>query len=168
MIHRGRAPGGLDQQWPGRPDSDGGGSDPPEVLVPYNGTEVAETALDVAAHLAAGQSAMIWILYVRPWDVTRARTRFCLETSEEAHRCSRGAAIRLRRRGISASAVMRDAPREKVASVIAAEAERLNVGCIVLGTHGHGPLLSVLNGSVTRKVAQRATRPVIQVRCRPA
>jgi nucleotide-binding universal stress UspA family protein len=140
------------------------GSEPFRFLVPYNDSAISRRALDVAAELGRSRSAIAWILYVRPWDVARAGFRFCLETSDEARRCAHTAVAELRRRGVPASGVVRDARRERVGQVIAAEAERLDVGCIVLGTHAHGAWLSALLGSVTRKVAKRSTRPVILVR----
>jgi nucleotide-binding universal stress UspA family protein len=143
--------------------AEGGGSGRSSMLVPYNGSAIADRALEVAAGL--GQpSALIWVLYVRPWDVARAGLRFCLETTEEARRCAHQAVVELRRRGIPASGVVRDARRERVGQVIAGEAERLDVGCIVLGTHAHGAWTSALLGSVSRRVARRATRPVLLVR----
>jgi nucleotide-binding universal stress UspA family protein len=150
--------------WPWGPGlAEDGGSDPFRVLVPYNGTPVSRSTLDVVAGLVRSTSAVAWILYVRPWDLTRAG-RFCLETSDEAQQCARAAVTELRGRGVPASGVVRDARRDRVAHVIAAEAERLDVGCIVLGTHAHGAWLSALLGSVTRKVVRRAARPVILVK----
>jgi nucleotide-binding universal stress UspA family protein len=83
---------------------------------------------------------------------------------DEARQCAYAAVAVLRRRGVPASAVVRDAPREKVGQAIAVEAERLDCGSIVLGTHAHGAFVSALLGSVSRAVARRATRPVILVR----
>jgi nucleotide-binding universal stress UspA family protein len=150
--------------WPWDPDAArGGGSDPFRVLVPYNGTPVSRSTLDVVAALGRSTSAVAWILYVRPWDVTRAG-RFCLETSDEAQQCAHAAATVLRDHGVPASGVVRNARRDRVGHVIAAEAERLDVGCIVMATHAHGAWLSAFLGSVSRKVVRRAKRPVILVR----
>lgn len=142
--------------------SEGGGAARPALLVPYNGSRSADTALEVAADLGH-RSGLIWVLYVRPWDAARAGLRFCVETSEEARGCAHRAVAELRRRGVPASGVVRDARRERVGHVIAAEAERLDVRCIVLGTHAHGAWLSAILGSVPRIVARRATRPVVLV-----
>jgi len=152
----------LGSSWPlGTPG--GGGSGRAAVLLPYNGSAVADAALEAAADLGR-PTAVIWVLYVRPWDVARAGFRFCLETTEEAWRCAHEAVAELRRRGILASGVVRDARRERVGQVIAGEAERLDVGCIVLGTHAHGAWVSALLGSVSRRVARRTIRPVLLVR----
>jgi nucleotide-binding universal stress UspA family protein len=158
----------IDDPWAGWPSrsqpADRGGSDPFRILLPYNGTAVARQALDVAANLSRGRSAVVWILYVRHWDIDRAGGRFCLETPDEAQLCARTAATELRRRAVAASAVVRDAPRERVPRAIAAEAERLDVSCIVLGAHARRALGSALLGSTSVGVARRATRPVILVK----
>jgi nucleotide-binding universal stress UspA family protein len=159
------APRSTGSTWPPSVASDGG-EERSALLVPYNGSAIADAALAVAADLGAGSP--IWVLYVRPWDVVRAGFRSFLETSADARRCTQRAVSELRRRGVPASAVVRDARRDRVSDVIAAEAERLDVRGIVLGTHSHGAWLSAFLGSVTRRVARRATRPVILVRARPS
>lgn len=159
----GPAPG-----WPALPDGcEGRGSEPLRFLLPYNGSAAARAALDAATRLGVHRPTVAWVLFVRPWDVARGGVRFSYETSEEAVHCVNGAASELRRRGIPASAVVRDARRERVGQVIVAEAERLDVGCIVMGTHAHGNLVAAVTGSVPRKVLRLATRRVIAVKARP-
>jgi nucleotide-binding universal stress UspA family protein len=151
--------------WPSpRTPDPGGGRGPTRVLVPFNGTQVARKAIDVAASLTSGRTSVIWILYVRPWQIGRGGMRFCLETMDEARQCAQSAVTDLRCRGVSASAVVRDARRENVARMIADEGERLDVSCIVLGTHARGSLLSALLGSTSLSVARKATRPIILVK----
>ena len=162
-----KVPWPIADLWVGRPASEaaeGGGSDPFRILLPYNGTAVARKALDVATNLGRGRSAVVWVLYIRPWDIGRGRTRFCLETPDEARQCAQTAVTELRRRGVAASAVVRDARREKVPHAIAAEAQRLDVSCIVLGTHARRALVSALLGSTCLTVARRATHPIILVK----
>ena len=124
------------------------------LLIPYNGTAVARSALDTAIDLGPVGCVTAWVLYVRHWDASGTGQRFCLESSDEAQRCVRAAVAELRRRGLPTSGVVRDAPREKVGHAIAAEAERRCVSCIVMGTHAHGPLVAALLGSVTRSRAR--------------
>ena len=151
--------------WPRLPDPrEDNGSSPFRVLVPFNGTDAARTALDVAADLALRRQALAWILYVRHWDIARGGNRFCLETTEQARQRAHSAVAELRRRGVPASLVIRDAAREKVGHAIVGEAERLDVGCIVMGTHAHGTFISALTGNVPREVARTTTRPIVVVR----
>lgn len=42
------------------------------VLVPYGGSRTADGALEVAAPWAGALNADAWVLYVRPWDTSRA------------------------------------------------------------------------------------------------
>ena len=107
---------------------------------------------------------MAWILYVRHWDVARRPNRFCFETADQARQGVHSAVAELRRRGVPASGVIRDAAREKGGHAIVGEADRLDVGCIVMGTHAHGMFVSGLTGSVPRQVGRTATRPIILVR----
>lgn len=165
---RGRVVGlHVDDPWTGRPSwppqSGGGGADLSRILVPFNGTAAACNAADLAARLSSDRPTTVWVLYVRPWDVGRAGRRFCLETAEEARCCAQTAITALRGRGVSTRAVMRDARREKVPSTIAAVAEALDVGCIVLGGHARPVWASVLLGSTSRSVCRQATRPVVLV-----
>jgi nucleotide-binding universal stress UspA family protein len=143
---------------------EGGGADPFRILVPYNGSATARKALDIAARLSAGRSSLVWVLYVRHWDVGRAGCRTSLETVDEARQCAQAAVTDLRQRGVATSAVVRDARREKVAQAIVAEAEALGAGCVVLGTHARRAWGSALLGSTSHAVARLATRPVIMVK----
>ena len=146
------------------PGSEGDGGDLSRILVPYNGTAVARQALEVATTIALSRTTVVWVLHVRAWDIGTGGIRFCLETKDEAHHCAQTAVTHLRRRGIAASALVRDARREKVPHAIAAEAARLEVGCIVLGTPARRALSSALVGSTSLTVARRATRPIILVK----
>jgi len=154
---------GMDWPWVPEP-VEGGGSSALRILVPYNGTAAARRALEVAAEVSIGRPALAWILYVRHWDVARGGTRFCLEDNDEARRTSHAGVAELRRRGVPASGVIRDAARERIGHTVVGEAVRLDVGCIVIGTHAHGRFIAALTGSVPRQVTRSATMPVIVVR----
>ncbi len=148
--------------WP-RAEEVGGDSDrdPLRILFPFNGSRAARAALDAVNEVSDKRPTMAWVLYVRPWDVNRGPVRVCLESAEEARQCVQAAVAALRLRGVSASGLVRNAPREHVAEVIVGEAERLHVDCIAMGANGHRALIGALTGSVPRRVARRATRRVI-------
>lgn len=151
--------------WPTGPEpGEDRDSEELRLLIPYNGTAVARSALDTVTGLGPTGRVTAWVLYVRHWDASATGQRLCLESSDEAQRCVRSAVAELRRRGVPASGVVRDAPREKVGHAIAAEAERRCVSCIVMGTHAHGPVVAALLGSVTRRVARTTARPLVLVK----
>ena len=133
------------------------------VLVPYSGSRTADGALEVAASWAGALNADAWVLYVRPWDTSRGG-HFYLETRAEARVRAQAGVRRLRGYGATASAVVRDADRAKVAQTIVAEAEALDACFIVLGTSARRALGAALVGSTSLAVARRATRPVILVK----
>ncbi len=146
--------------WP-RAEEVGGDGDALRILFPFNGSRAARAALDAVNEVSDGRPTMAWVLYVRQWDVKRGPVRVCLESAEEARQCVQAAVAALRLRGVSASGLVRNAPREHVAEVIVGEAERLHVDCIAMGANGHRALIGALTGSVPRRVARRATRRVI-------
>jgi nucleotide-binding universal stress UspA family protein len=150
--------------WPSCPEPEhGGGSGVSRILVPFNGTDPARSAVDFVATLSADRPTVVWVLYVRMWDVAPAGGRFCLETMAEARGCAQAAVAQLQRQRVSTRAVVRDARRERVPWTIVSVAEALEVGCIVLGSHPRPVWASALWGSTSRSVVRRATRPVVLV-----
>lgn len=144
--------------------TDGGAdSSTARILFPYNGSPIAEAALDVAAEWAIALRANAWVLYVRPWDTSRGG-HYIVETQAEARAVAAQAVVRLRARGISASGVIRSADRGRIAQAILAEANALDVRMIMLATRARGILGTALLGSTSRSVARRAARPVVLVR----
>lgn len=49
---------------------------------------------------------------------------------------------------------------------VMAEAERIDAGVIVIGSHGHGGLHHLLLGSISEAILRRSTRPVLIVPAR--
>jgi len=141
------------------------GGDPSwiRILFPYSGTPTAAAALDVAADWAHALRAEAWVLYVRPWDTSRGG-HYYVETRAEAHAVTQAAVSRLRRRGVTASGVVRDADRARLVDTILAEAEAVDARLIILGTRARRVLSAALVGSTTLAVARRATGPVILVK----
>lgn len=133
------------------------------LLFPYSGSPTADAALDVAADWAHALCADAWVLYVRTWDTSRGG-HFYIETRAEASALAQVAVSRLRLRGVTASRVVRDADRARLADAILVEAEALDARLIVLGTRARGVLGAALVGSTSMAVARRASRPVILVK----
>jgi nucleotide-binding universal stress UspA family protein len=135
-------------------------------LVAYNGSRTATAAIDVAADWIQAWSAETWVLYVRPWDRTRGSGRFFLETRSEARALAQTGVNRLCTKGVTATALVHDACRQRVAEAIVAQAEALGASCIVLGTHARGILSLAVLGSTSHAVLRKANRPVVLVKAR--
>jgi nucleotide-binding universal stress UspA family protein len=54
-------------------------------------------------------------------------------------------------------------PRGAVAEEILSQADAINADLIVMGTHGHGAMYSLLVGSATKGVLKHSARPVLLV-----
>ncbi|RYP82972.1 universal stress protein [Nocardioides guangzhouensis] len=133
------------------------------VLVPYNGSPVAQAALPVAAPCALQLRATVLVLYVRPWDVCRGGF-FFIETREEAREIAERGARCLRAAGVSADAVVADADRRLLSAAIVAYARTVQAQAIVMGTGARGALHAIFVGSTSGHVARRCERRVILVR----
>lgn len=135
---------------------------PIRLLLPYSGSRTADAALDVAIDWARALSADVWVLYVRSWDTCRGGHYF-VETRREAHAVGQVAMRLLRRHGVSASELVRDADREHVARVIVTEADTMGARLIVLGSRARGRLSRALQGSTSTAVARLTRTPLILV-----
>ncbi len=154
--------------WTGWPsttlEADGGRSARRRILVPYNGTRIADGALQVAAEWCELLAAEAWVLYVRPWDPVRGG-RIFIETPTDALAVAHAGVAKLRGLGAAASTIVRDASRRGIADTIVAEAETLDATSIVIGSPARRPLMVVLlSGSTSLAVARQSRRPVILVK----
>lgn len=139
---------------------------PRHILVPLDGSEPAEDALDPAAHLAEMLGAELILLRVvrpsgyalrtglaRPAATGRGADR------DEASRYLAGVADTPRMAGrVTAVRVVVDADP---ASTIARVAREESVGLIAMATRGHGGLTRLVLGSVATGTAQRAHVPLL-------
>ena len=142
------------------------------LLVPLDGSDLAEEALPIASELAQAFNGLI-ILY----SVTRSYyvavdtsgttyTEMLLDLEdqmlEESENYLKGHCEVLQKSGIRAEVLVEEG--ENIAGLILAAAERLAVDIIVMSTHGRGGMRRLVFGSVADKVLQRATIPVLLVR----
>jgi len=145
------------------------------ILLAYDGSDDARTALDHAARILPGASVTVltvWTperdssgahgpglglagVYAKSKDVDGARER-------EAQACAEEGAERATAAGLQARA--RVAPRrDGIAHTLLAVAAELDADAIVLGTRGRGGVASFLLGSVSHAVLQQADRAVLIV-----
>lgn len=136
------------------------------LLFPTDGSEPAEAVLDYVLRIASEHGATVHVLSVADTGQTSDRgdadDADTLET--DARRLVDDAAARATDRDVQViTAVRRGDPHES----IVAYAEEAGVGCIVMATHGRRGLRRVLLGSVTERVINTASVPVVAVNVEP-
>ena len=139
-----------------------------KILVPLDGSALAEIALVNARELAVGPSTQIIlmrvpvnILYdptaVMPPASTSMVDYVRAEAKDYLTRIESG----LKAAGFNASAVLGEGP---VADAILECAERVGADLIVMSTHGRSGVARWLLGSVAEKIVRGAHLPVLLVR----
>ena len=154
---------------------------PSEILVPLDGSTLAETALQPAAALARLWDAELTVVQiVYPLPIVAEPDRALPETSVQdltaiarasAEEYVRLAAERLRGEGVKASGMAligTDGPAQQLREL----ARPGQVSLIAMATHGRGGIRRFILGSVTDKLVRTAEVPVLVVppmpRTRPA
>jgi len=145
------------------------------IVICYDGSADARAAIERAAELMPGQRAAILCVWQQFVDVL-ARTSGGYgmapgvvdfqavdeATSGEARgRAEEGAEV-ARRAGLDAEPVIRT-QGASIAGTILAEADAVNASAIVMGSRGLTRVKSLLLGSVSHAVIQRADRAVLVV-----
>lgn len=132
------------------------------ILVPGDSPQTFGPALEQATDIAAAGGGRVLLLYVRVHEPpARGGGPFCPVTSAEATECLAEELDRAWARGADASGVVRDAARERVPSVVAAEATEWPADLIIstqrLRWHGLGDFWS----KISCDLARRAPCPVV-------
>jgi nucleotide-binding universal stress UspA family protein len=135
------------------------------LLVPLDGSSLAESALPVVERLALLGNAQVYLLHVieRSAPVTVHGERH-LTSLEEANEYLDGVAQRLRAAGVAASFHAHEVPQGDVARCIIDHAEEVHADLIVLCIHGEGRVRQWLFGSIAQQVLRRGTTPVLLTR----
>lgn len=139
------------------------------LLVPLDGSRLAEAVLPVIERLAPAYQATVVLLHVieRGAPATVHGERH-LQTAQEATAYLDGLAARLHAQGIPVETHAHDVPEGDVARSIAAHAQEERADLIVLCTHGSGGIRDLLFGSIAQQVLRRGTVPVLLARPAPA
>jgi nucleotide-binding universal stress UspA family protein len=130
------------------------------ILLPYSGSESAELALETAIQLFSGAACEIRVVHFREWIASKAGPSF-LFTLPQARRLAADAALRLRRSGLVASAVVRDSNRSMVPIRIVGEAAAVRADAIVLGARRRRAFSAAVMGGVSRRVVRQSLCPVV-------
>ena len=145
------------------------------ILIAYDGSSDAKSAIDGAGELFGGAPATVLTVW-EPFIDVMARTGAGLglapgivdfEEIDKAYEQSARARAaegveRARRAGLNAQPRTR-ARHTTIAEAVLAEADEVGAGVIVLGTRGLSGIKSLWLGSVSHAVLQHADRPVIVV-----
>jgi nucleotide-binding universal stress UspA family protein len=124
-----------------------------KILVPLDGSNLAELALPYAEELAAAFSSELVLLYVSEPAESQYRHMHKLYMEEVAGR--------MRNRVKKVNPVVLTG---KSAEEIIGYAEKNDVGLIIITSHGRSGILSWATGSVTSKVLHAARVPLLLIR----
>ncbi len=125
------------------------------ILVPQDGSTLAEQALPCAAMLAQGLSAVVVLLGIVSLPVE--------ELADKAKHYLANIAGRLEDTGLRVHRVVRHRP---AAQAIVDQTERMGIQNIVMATHGATRITRWTHGSVAERVLRSANVPVFLVRAR--
>jgi nucleotide-binding universal stress UspA family protein len=137
-----------------------------QVLVPVDGSELSNLALDQAKKLVGYLGAKLLVLHVEPRAMLLAFE--ALEQTPEEQEKYRHQTRSLLDAAVKdfpeAEAIWREAGVERIGDVIVRVAQERAVDLIMMGTHGRTGLDHLLLGSVAERVAHRASCAVLLVR----
>ncbi|MDD5612121.1 MAG: universal stress protein [Gallionella sp.] len=140
------------------------------ILVPVDGSETSDKALQEALKVAAGQSATLLLLHVveemQFFDtegyVNYAELREL--TRQIGERTLSRAQEQVKQAGQTAETKLVESMGERTATVIDAEAATWHADLVVIGTHGRSGFSHLLFGSVAEGVVRGSSLPVLLVR----
>ncbi len=134
------------------------------LLVPLDGSHLAEAVLPLVSRLARAVGASVLLLHVLERKAPSAvhGDRHLTDVAG-ADAYLRGIAERMRAEGIEVEYHAHNAPEGDVARSVAAHAEEEGANLIVLSTHGGG-MRQILFGSIAQQVLNRGAVPVLLVR----
>lgn len=134
------------------------------ILVPTDGSDPADAALDHALAIAAETGATVHVLYVADTNEP-SLIRFGAEVEDvleqEGEEVVEAATERATDRGVAVrDRVIQGQPRKVILEYAASE----GVSMVVVGAHGHNGIGEYLLGSTTERVANACEVPVLTVR----
>lgn len=138
-----------------------------KILVPLDGSSLAEAALPHAQKLAKSENAEIVILRIPMTPNERFFSRDTLtgskitkEIEEESKAYIKAELLKLSGRGTMISGMTRDGP---VAETILAVAKETHADIIAMSTHGRTGWQRLIMGSVAEKVIHHSSIPVVVI-----
>lgn len=135
------------------------------VLLPLDGSPLAEAALPVAIRLAQAFGSQLLLLHIieRKAPATVHGEPHLTEVAA-AESYLRGVLERLREQRVEAESHVHSVPLGDVARSIADHAEEERVDLVVLCTHGRAGWRDLVAGSIAQQALQRGSVPLLLVR----
>lgn len=133
------------------------------ILVAIDGSPYTQGILPAAIEVAKKFDSEILVLHVSEHDRGRAVV-FSLESPAEASMLVAKTVKSASEAGVKAKGQLRDVAAGHVAKAIVETAEAAGIDLIVMGSRGLSDVQGLLLGSVTHKVMQTSTIPVLVVR----
>lgn len=145
------------------------------LLVPLDGSHLAEAALPPALELASkfnSKISLIWVIQPPHLIMTAANgsvyaqllAEMRQQSEQDAHAYLKAHQGSLRQQGYEVHTQVTEG--ENIADALLQVAENLKVDAIVMSTHGRGGLSRWVFGSVADKVLRYAGVPVLLIRAR--
>lgn len=138
------------------------------IVAAIDFSERTEAVLRLATNQARAFSSHLWLVHVAAPEVgfigydagPQSVRDNVAKHIRERHREIQAMAEAVREQGVESTALLL---RGSTVKALLAEAEKLEVDLIVLGSHGHGLMHRVLLGSISHAILQKSTVPVLLV-----
>jgi len=134
------------------------------ILVPLDGSRLAESAIPAAVALAKPARAVITLFHVLETDPPNSiHGEPHLSRQDEAIAYLEALSARFQESGVVISIHVHEDPEKDVSLSIVNHSEELDVSLIVLANHGTGGIRGFFFGRVAQQIVQRGKKPVIAV-----
>ena len=145
------------------------------IMVPLDGSHLAEAALPAAIELASkfnSKICLVWVIQPPHLIMTAANgsvyaqllTEMRHQSEQDAHNYLRAHQGSLRQQGFAVNAQVTEG--ENIADALLQVASSQEIDTIVMSTHGRGGLSRWVFGSVADKVLRYAEVPVLLIRAK--
>lgn len=132
------------------------------LLVPLDGSKLAETVVPSAITLATGYHAQVILLNILERSATESiHGEKHLLDPQEAKTYLEGVAAKLQENGVESEIHVHDAPEGDVAASIVSHADEFAPDLVVLCSHGSSGLRGLIYGRIAQQVLRLGTWPIL-------
>ncbi|MCD4696317.1 MAG: universal stress protein [Bacteroidales bacterium] len=137
-----------------------------DILVAIDFSEITEKILEKTKEFVHGTETKVCLIHVvQPepdfigYDVGPQTERdFIAKKFQEKHKSLQEKAKELEKEGLNVTPLLLQGP---TVETILAEAEKLKVGMIMAGSHGHGKVYNLFVGSISKGLLNYSTIPLL-------